>query len=523
MRAVSWPMNEADSRRPRESTPGVTGPSPWVIVAGLALLAVVFIRTAWLCDDAYITLRTVDNFVNGFGLRWNAAERVQAYTHPLWMLVVTPFYAVTREAFYTVLMLQIAIGLGGAWLLLRGLARSSADAAVAIAALAGSKAFVEFTSSGLENSLAHLLLIAFLIQWLRDDGSGRGARRLGMLTSLLLLCRLDFAILLAPMLTVSLWPVARQRLASFAIGLLPLVAWELFSLIYYGQLVPNTALAKLPPGVPFTDLVSQGLKYLQATFHFDPATIVSLIGAVGALALAGGRRGRVIAAAVVLHVLYVVSVGGDFMSGRFLTPAFVLAIAGAVGSVKGHGAPSRRWLLAAAMLVGAALNSAGPFRTGSNFGTPDSPPEMARDGVVDERRLYYQWLGLLRAVSGAGSPADHPAAKVGRDNRTNDVMGISVIGLAGYYAGPGVHIIDRMGLADPFLARLPPDSRDWRPGHFYRTEPAGYFESCRRRQNLIEDPALRDLYADILTVTRGPLFGSSRLAAIWRLQSGANR
>ena len=38
----------------------------------LLLYGVVLLRTAWLCDDAYITFRTVDNFINGFGLRWNS-------------------------------------------------------------------------------------------------------------------------------------------------------------------------------------------------------------------------------------------------------------------------------------------------------------------------------------------------------------------------------------------------------------------------------------------------------------------
>lgn len=60
-----------------------------------------FVRTAWLCDDAYITLRTVSNFVAGFGPRFNVAERVQAFTHPLWFLLETPVFALSRENFYT--------------------------------------------------------------------------------------------------------------------------------------------------------------------------------------------------------------------------------------------------------------------------------------------------------------------------------------------------------------------------------------------------------------------------------------
>ena len=45
-----------------------------------AIFLVVLVRSAWVSEDAYITLRTVDNFVNGYGLRWNVSERVQTYT-----------------------------------------------------------------------------------------------------------------------------------------------------------------------------------------------------------------------------------------------------------------------------------------------------------------------------------------------------------------------------------------------------------------------------------------------------------
>ena len=51
---------------------------------GLVAFAWVLLRTAWLCDDAYISFRVVENAVSGHGLRWNVADRVQVFTHPLW-------------------------------------------------------------------------------------------------------------------------------------------------------------------------------------------------------------------------------------------------------------------------------------------------------------------------------------------------------------------------------------------------------------------------------------------------------
>ena len=80
-----------------------------VLLVGLALITVVVFRNAWVCDDAYITFRTSFHLVEGYGLRWNIAERVQTYTNPLWMFVMALAYLVTNEFFYTCLALGLGI------------------------------------------------------------------------------------------------------------------------------------------------------------------------------------------------------------------------------------------------------------------------------------------------------------------------------------------------------------------------------------------------------------------------------
>jgi arabinofuranosyltransferase len=75
----------------------------------LLLFTLVLVRTAWVCDDAYITFRTVDNFIHGYGLTWNTSERVQAYTNPLWMFLVTGVNLATQEMFFSVIILSIVI------------------------------------------------------------------------------------------------------------------------------------------------------------------------------------------------------------------------------------------------------------------------------------------------------------------------------------------------------------------------------------------------------------------------------
>lgn len=510
---------------PSAQTPGAAPsagpPVSWPIVLGAGgLLLIVIVRAAWLCDDAYITLRTVDNFVNGLGLRWNAIERVQTFTHPAWMLFVTPFYAITREAYFTVITLQLVLAALTVGTCFRVLASSVPAVAVGVAALGSSRAFVDFSTSGLENGLAHLLIVVFVVLWLRDRARPSGLAGLGLTTAGLMLCRLDLAALVAPTLVMALWPTRRGRLVSFAAGFAPFVAWELFSLIYYGQLLPNTALAKLPPEVPAGDLAVQGLRYLAATWHFDSVTPLVVLGSTIVLAWLGGVAGRTMAAGIVLHVISIVAVGGDFMSGRFLTPAFLAGVVGIINMNMRGWPRSGIALIATAAVVATtgAFEPGSPLRTSASFGAAEAPgAEFARHGVTDERRFYYPTLGLLPVLQGRASPREHGWAAAGLNMRASGerVREASNVGLFGYFAGPDVYVIDRNALTDPFLARLPPKP-GWRVGHYERAIPAEYAESRRIGRNLLSDPTLHRLYDQVVRLTQDEIWRRDRLALILR-------
>ena len=50
----------------------------------IAIYFLLFFKTAWVCDDAYINFRSIDQLYAGNGPVWNPHERVQVYTSPLW-------------------------------------------------------------------------------------------------------------------------------------------------------------------------------------------------------------------------------------------------------------------------------------------------------------------------------------------------------------------------------------------------------------------------------------------------------
>jgi len=84
------------------------------------------------------------------------------------------------------------------------------------------------------------------------------------------------------------------------------------------------------------------------------------------------------------------------------------------------------------------------------------------------------------------------------------VLATRNIGFFGYYAGPGVHIVDLMALIDPLLARLPA-IWPWRIGQFERRIPEGYAESTRSGTNRITDFETAVVYDGVRLITQGPL------------------
>lgn len=104
-------------------------PAWFSVWLGLGLIgyAVLAYQTAWLSDDAFISLRTVSNLLAGYGPRWNVGERVQTFTHPLWMFLLTAAHAITGEPFYSTLYLSWLVSCTAAWPLSGHLPVSAAE------------------------------------------------------------------------------------------------------------------------------------------------------------------------------------------------------------------------------------------------------------------------------------------------------------------------------------------------------------------------------------------------------------
>ncbi len=539
---------------------------------GLTLLLLLLVilaagARAWVCDDAYITFRTIDNFAHGLGLRWNPAERVQAYTHPLWMALMVGARTATGEFFFSSIALSLALSAAALVVFLRRIAGSADLAGLGLTALLFSRAFLDYSTSGLENPLVHLLLALFLATWLRPTPASDGRTfRLVLLASLIATTRLDLLILLAPaLLAIVLSRPSPRRLAAVGLGLLPLVAWESFSLLYYGFLFPNSAYAKLETGLPRLDLLRHGLEYFANSLRLDPTTLLTIGAGVAAAFHGREGRNRALSAGIVLYLLYTVIIGGDFMSGRFLTAPLVAAVALLARSAL---TPRLAWGCALALAAVALTMQASPLGWSARPRAGLSHPALDAYGIADERAVYEEGASLRRAA--AGRPWPNPSSfrqageirsEWGQYTWIPELKGLGIVdaeetwplpppgpgepplrpvivrgavGFLGYYLGPEIHVLDYLALGDPLLSHLPAMPRDpsmavlyprladrpYRIGHFVRKVPAGYFETLVTGRNRIRDPVLATYYDRIALVTRGPLWDRRRLIEIWRLNTG---
>ena len=490
---------------------------------GVTIFSYVFAQNAWISEDAYITLRSVEQLMAGNGPRWNPHERVQVFTHPLWFFLLSLFRLVSRDAFVNAVAVSYLVCLASLFVLRRQL-RSWTKWFALLLLLIASKTFVDYTSSGLENPLSYLLLGLFLALLLRigepreGDPLG-GLTRLSFVFGLLLLSRHDLATLVGPAYLWGLWyhrrVGLRRLLRPVFLGLSPFLLWTAFSLFYYGFPFPNSAHAKLDTGIPAWRLAMQGVRYLQSFQKFDP-----LVPAVMVLALVLGvfsRRGEMRAAALglIVNTLYVVSVGGDFMAGRFLASAYLWA---AILLVE---APWRRAFalpLLASVTLFAIISPFSPLRS-----TPSYVYKEIERQVGDERGIFFPVASLHRwwqTDAGEVFPVYHWSRRglKARESETR-VFYEANIGMFGYWAGTEKIIVDSLAISDPLLARLP--SRGfWRIGHFRRRLPEGYLEGLRRGENLLVDPDLRRYYAKLELITRGELLSLERLKTILLMNLG---
>ena len=499
----------------RKETPLGFSKKTFLFIAFLYLL--ILIKTSWVSDDAFLTFRSVDNFINGYGLRWNVLERVQIYTHPLCMFLLSGIYYFIRNPLITFYITSIIISLLTHYFFAFKIAKHTEKLIIGTAILAFSKAFIDYSTSGLENPLTHLLVILFLASFFNsDEFSYKQIFTLFFIASLSAFNRMDtFLILLPSLLYILFKRRTFNAIFSAAIGFLPFILWELFSLIYYGFPFPNTAYAKLATGIEKTLLIKQGFYYLQDSFLRDPVTLIVILCGILIVFWNKKIKDTLVATGVFLYLVYVIQIGGDFMSGRFFSTLLLISTVLLVRSrfFERILQNARLYCYLILLILGSYTISPYTFLSEEN-------------GIADEKSVYYSATNLLQPElinNNFIMPNYYWAHNGFRHNLNGKKKTIRPSsGMYAFYAGSDIHVVDLHGLGDPLLSRLPPvEQEDFRIGHFFRSTPAGYWKYDRSFGNEIEDPNLHKYYEKLsILIHDKNLLSPQRLITIWRMNTG---
>lgn len=506
---------------------------------GIAAYFITLTKCAWLSDDYFITLRQVEQLFAGHGLRFNLYERSFLSTSVAYFFMLLPLRFVTSDPFVIHAIFALAWNAGLLWSLWMLAAGNVRVWLLGLGLLFASKAHFDYSWFGQENPLGHALAAALILAWLRlYPGLKSGAPPrpacwwlFAALVAVAPLYRHDFVLLAWPLAAWALWDNrAHLRmgglLRSVVLMLVPLSMWTLFSLVYFGFPLPAPAYAKLPDSYDLVYRLASAWDYYRFSLHKD-GVMLSVIFASQVLWF-GCSPARVIAVAVALVLMYVVFVGGDYMGGRFFSVAYVLMVAVIVGMAGHWYGHLTEWGRRGRDCVCCGLGVGLAFWITLWSHSPLKSPVVYEDAVVDldaypwevanERAAWHPRTRISVWWNARRNDTTYPddlTARLGvllRDEAgTGETFHVCNLGLTPYNAKLDQNFVDVWGLADSFMARLPPVN--WRPGHLVRVRPLGLAESLESGTPAFADPGLNRYFDILRNVT-----GSERLLSASRLE-----
>lgn len=490
----------------------------------IALCVIIYIKNYWLAEDAYINFRSLDQLWAGRGPVWNVGERVQVYTSAFWYWLIAASRYLINDLYWNVFSCSLLLYLLTIGKILRSQQGGILITATVVLCLLSSNSFMDFAASGLENVLIYFLLTFFFFQFFsQKQPTESSGVYVYLWCNLLLLARHDTLILILPFMIWYFWTNMLKKglskeLRAVLIGMSPFIGWTTFSLIYYGFPFPNTAYAKLSTGIPKSELFAQGMQYWKISSLYDHLMPILIV--VGTVVGLKYKATRLLACGVLLNVLYIFYVGGDYMRGRFFSHLYLIStlmLFFAVAQWK------YSWRLGVTAVVGISCVVWNFYATFTPITTPLNFIDHVKiNETANERGIFYRSTSIPAKITGqtTGRPfPDWPFFTEGlalRDSSKPWVY-ITNIGMSGYAAGLDLHIFDRLALADPLMARLPTLPGPWAPGHFVREMPWGYVEANLDGVSRIYDPDLDKYYQTLRIITRSAdLFTLKRFTAIWQ-------
>jgi hypothetical protein len=429
-----------------------------------------------LFDDAMISMRYAYNLAHGNGLVWNAGERVEGITNPLWTGIMALIHLLPIGLNQTGLYIQV---LGASLLTLnlffvrRIVEHFTEDLFVMLSAVALTAWYAPLNSFGLLGMEVSLLtLIISIVIWLALKSGDKFNIWIYILLAISTLVRFDMAVPYLVIFAVLFFTQKENRKTHVIWGLGLLVLFlggqTLARYFYYGEWLPNTYYLKVE-GWNTTLKTLRGLYALIQFVYFSNWVLVLL-----PLSLFLFRRDwKISLLALVLtgQIAYSVYVGGDAWenhggANRYIViamPLFFIAFSWSMMELLTKATDTlnnikfvkvfdfSKYLIFAILFIFSMLSF---------------------NALLGEWKSIERWNFTRRPDYVAGGDRNLQIAlalqKVTKPNASIAVVGAGTIP----YLLPDRYAIDILGKADPYIAhqnvRTPmgiPDIPNMRPGH----------------------------------------------------------
>ena len=506
----------------------------FIAITMTSLLLFTSARIAWACDDAFINFRTIQQFFSGNGLRFNLTDRVQAYTSPLWLFLQCLFRPAENNEFINAIALSMILNtcmITALWLHIKELTTFT----LATGLMLLSTAVMEFMTSGLEYPLIFFLVILFFSKYISfyKNPSSRALLHISCIAGMMLVTRHDLLITIAFPLAHIAIITQKNKLSckkSLLILILPLAAWTIFSLVYYGVPFPNTAYAKLGLGnIPKLQILEQGIVYFMMGLQLDPVSIGILIVAILSGITHKNTAFKITSLSILTAVFYILWIGGDFMMGRFYAHLVLLSILliSTLCNQESSIWQKHKKMQFAALAVWILLIAIQPLTPLRNQTIMTDPNiDIGSHRISWERSVWSRFMSLSiylkegREKFPYGTPFDEMRQYFSQQKYTEN-MPIIAIGGASYLAPLDFYINDEIALTDFFRARMPMQYRYWLTAHTSRFYPEGYPAALLDNKVQLTDPNLNAYLQIIKTFTQSDaLFTRNRLLTILEFNMG---
>lgn len=460
--------------------PASTGGNDNNMVYGfLGVICLVFVylcfQTKFVQDDAFITFRYVENFVNGNGLVFNIGEKVEGYTNFLWLILLSIFAVMGMNMIDISQYLSVGFGVMTLIMvfkistLIRLKSEEKAGKKVKAAvnenpaklldlipviltAFVG--AFQYWSISGMETSMFVALSFLGIYYYLRDMDKPGVVYNYPVVLFLASLTRPEgmyvFGIIILHKIVMTFMRekggaiktlLSKDNLITYGVYVLPTLLFMLFRLSYYGYPFPNTFYAKTGFSAVYLET---GWGYF---WDFASGYLLWGIAFIAPLILLKRKevfpQVSLLVMLYFLYTIYIISIGGDvlplyrffFFVGPLVFILFGKVLTVVYFNIKQNitgGKP------ASAVAIVLIATCAYAYYNYSNQKEEIDQKMQLENGLVGKMKIAGEWFNNKQKEKGAVLN-----------------VGATTIGALSYYAGDQVNIIDMLGLTDEEVAHNP--------------------------------------------------------------------